>query len=111
MSFVKGLRCTECDRAYEKRPVAGCEDCFAPLEVDYDYDAIRRALTRRKIESREKSLWRYRELLPLDHEPVVGRTSGATPLIRADRLASRLGVSNLYIKNDSVNSPTLSIAP
>lgn len=108
MSFVKGLRCTECGRAYEKRPTAGCEDCFAPLEVDYDYDAIRRALTRRKIESREKSLWRYRELLPLDREPVVGTTSGATPLIRADRLASRLGVSNLYIKNDSVNSPTLS---
>ncbi len=108
MSFVKGLRCTECGRSYEKQPVAGCEDCFAPLEVDYDYEAIRRAISRRKIESREKSLWRYRELLPLDGYPVVGRTSGATPLIRADRLASRLGVSNLYIKNDSVNSPTLS---
>ena len=108
MSFVKGLRCTECGRTYEKRPVAGCEDCFAPLEVDYDYDAIACALSRRKIESREKSLWRYGELLPLDREPVVGRASGATPLVRADRLASRLGVSNLYIKNDSVNSPTLS---
>ncbi|HJQ71637.1 MAG TPA: threonine synthase [Blastocatellia bacterium] len=108
MSFVKGLRCTECERAYEKQPLAGCEDCFAPLEVDYDYDAIARALSRSKIESREKSLWRYRELLPLDGPPVVGQTSGATPLIRAARLGRRLGVSNLYIKNDGVNSPTLS---
>jgi threonine synthase len=88
--------------------VAGCEDCFAPLEVEYDYDAIRRALSRRAIASREKSMWRYRELLPLDRRPVVGRTSGATPLVRAARLGARLGVSNLYIKNDSVNSPTLS---
>jgi threonine synthase len=108
MSFVKGLRCKECGRNYPKQLVAGCENCFAPLEVDYDYDAISRVLSRRKIESREKNLWRYGELLPLDAPPVVGLSSGATPLVRADRLARKLGVSDLYIKNDSVNSPTLS---
>lgn len=108
MSHVKGLKCRECGRLYSKSLIAGCEDCFAPLEVAYDYEAIARVLSRATIESRDKTLWRYRELLPLDDEPTVGRASGATPLIRADRLARRLGVENLYLKNDSVNTPTLS---
>lgn len=108
MSHVKGLKCRECGRLYPKSLIAGCEDCFAPLEVDYDYEAIASALSREVIESREKTLWRYSELLPLDGEPTVGRASGATPLIRADRLARSLGADNLYIKNDSVNAPTLS---
>lgn len=81
MSYVKGLRCRECGRLYPKQPVAGCEDCFAPLEVDYDYDSISSVLSRERITSREKNLWRYRELLPLDTEPAVGRATGATPNI------------------------------
>ncbi len=108
MSFINGLKCRECGRGYEKQPIAGCEDCFAPLEIDYDYTAISRALSREVIESRPKNLWRYRELLPIDSEPVVGQSSGATPLVRARRLARALGVETLFIKNDSVNSPTLS---
>jgi threonine synthase len=108
MSFVTGLKCRECGREYEKQPTAGCEDCFAPLEVAYDYRAIKLAISREKIAAREKNLWRYRELLPLDGEPVVGRSSGATPLVHSDRLARALGLKNLYIKNDSVNAPTLS---
>src|SRR3954463_4986925 len=108
MSFVQGLKCRECGREYEKTLRAGCEDCFAPLEIAYDYQAISRRLTREVIRSREKNLWRYRELLPLDGEPRVGRASGATPLVRAERLGRRLGLSNLYLKNDSVNAPTLS---
>lgn len=108
MSFVNGLKCRECGREYPKQLVAGCEDCFAPLEVDYDYESISRALTREVISSRPKNLWRYRELLPLDKDPVVGLASGATPLIRAERLGRLLGIDELYIKNDSVNSPTLS---
>jgi threonine synthase len=108
MSFVQGLKCRECGREYEKRLRAGCEDCFAPLEVAYDYTAIARQLSREVIRSREKNLWRYRELLPLDAEPRVGQSSGATPLVRAERLGRALGLSRLYIKNDSVNAPTLS---
>ena len=108
MSFVKGLKCRECGREYPKQPVAGCEDCFGPLEVEYDYDAISRVLTRELIASREKNLWRYRELLPIDGEPFVGRASGGTPLLKAERLGKALGLNNLYIKNDSVNAPTLS---
>jgi threonine synthase len=108
MTFVNGLKCRECGREYPKQPVAGCDDCFGPLEVDYDYEAISRVLTREVIAARSKSLWRYRELLPIDGEPTVGLASGATPLVRADRLARLLGIRDLYIKNDSVNSPTLS---
>lgn len=108
MSYVKGLTCRECGREYPNQPLAGCEECFAPLEVNYDYEAIARVLTRERIASRPHSLWRFRELLPIDREPTVGQASGATPLVRADRLARALGVRHLYIKNDSVNAPTLS---
>jgi threonine synthase len=108
MSYVKGLKCRECGRLYPKQPLAGCEDCFAPLEVEYDYEAIGRSLSRAIIASRDRNIWRFRELLPLDSEPVVGRSTGSTPLVRADRLARALGVERLFIKNDSVNSPTLS---
>jgi threonine synthase len=108
MTFVIGLKCRECGHKYPKQPVAGCENCFGPLEVDYDYEAISRVLSRETISSRSKNLWRYRELLPLDGEPTIGLASGATPLVRANRLARSLGIRELYIKNDSVNSPTLS---
>src|SRR2546425_9338795 len=108
MSFVNGLKCRECGREYPKQPVAGCEDCFGPLEVDYNYQAIARVLTREAIASQPKNLWRYRELLPIDSEPTVGLASGGTPFVHARRLARVLGVRDLYIKNDSVNSPTLS---
>jgi len=78
------------------------------LEVDYDYDAISGALSRETIARRPKSMWRYRELLPIDREPTVGLSVGFTPLVRANRLAEALGVRELYLKNDSVNFPTLS---
>src|SRR6185369_5606996 len=108
MSFVNGLKCRECGREYPKQPIAGCEDCFGPLEVDYDYEAISRVISREVIASRAKNMWRYRELLPIEGEPTVGLATGATPLVRADRLGRALGIRELYIKNDSVNSPTLS---
>jgi len=108
MSYVRGLKCIECGSVYPKEPIAGCKECFAPLEVDYDFEAISQVISRELIASRENTLWRFRELLPIDFEPTAGLTSGGTPLIRADRLARALGVRSLYIKNDSVNSPTLS---
>jgi threonine synthase len=83
-----------------------CDRCLGPLEPVYDYAAIR--LTREEIAGRPKSLWRYRELLPITGEPRTGFNSGFTPLVRCDRLAARLGVDELYIKDDSVNHPTLS---
>jgi len=108
MSYVKGLKCRECGREYPKEPLYVCEYCFGPLEVDYDYERIKRKLTKEVIEYRPKNLWRYRELMPIDGEPTDGLKSGFTPLIRAKNLDKALGVEELYIKDDSVNHPTLS---
>jgi threonine synthase len=108
MSFVKGLKCRECGTPYPIAPVAICEECFGPLEVDYLYDAIRTQLTKDVLAKRPKNMWRYRELLPLDSAPTVGLHSGFTPLVRADRLARALGVGEVHIKNDAVSHPTLS---
>jgi threonine synthase len=83
-----------------------CEKCLGPLEPFYDYKSI--TLTREEIERRPKNLWRYRELLPITGEPRTGFNSGFTPLVRCTRLAERLGLNELYIKDDSVNHPTLS---
>lgn len=108
MSHVIGLKCRECGRLYPKEVVFVCEYCFGSIEVDYDYEAIRRVLTKPELARRPKSLWRYRELLPIEGEPTVGLTSGFTPFFRAQRLADALGVRELYIKDDSVSHPTLS---
>src|SRR5260370_4876007 len=108
MSFVKGLKCRECGRAYPVKLLAGCEHCFGPLEVDYHYEAIAKVLTREVIASRPRTMWKYRELLPVESDPKIGLATGGTPLVRADRLGRKLGIDNLYLKNDSVNSPTLS---
>ena len=102
------LRCRECGAEYPKAPIHVCEFCFGPLEIAYDYAAIGRILTRAVIESRPYNMWRYAELLPLDAPPVVGAQTGMTPLVKADRLAKRLGVREVWIKNDAVSYPTLS---
>lgn len=108
MSTITGLTCRECGQEYPIAPLHVCETCFGPLEVVYDYDSIRQQLTREVIESRPRSLWRYRELLPVSGEPTVGLHSGFTPLVKADRLAAYFGVKELYVKDDSVNHPTFS---
>ena len=108
MSYVIGLKCRECGRLYPKEVINVCEYCFGSIEVDYDYDAVRRSLTRASFAGRPESLWRYRELLPIEGEPTIGLSSGWTPLLRAKRLAEVLGVDELYIKDDSVSHATLS---
>lgn len=108
MSFVTGLSCRECGHRYAKTPIAGCQECFAPLKVEYDYEAIGKVLTREVIRSRDNSIWRYRELLPIDDDPQIGLATGGTPLVHAERLGRAIGIDELYIKNDSVNFPTLS---
>ena len=108
MGHVQGLKCRECGREYPVDPIYVCEFCFGPLEVAYDYKSIAKAVTRKKIEQRPETLWRYRELLPIDGEPQVGLNSGFTPLVKADNLAREIGVEELYIKDDTVVHPTLS---
>ena len=106
--LMKALKCRECGAEYPLGATHVCEFDFGPLEVVYDYDRIRKSLTREVIASRPKSMWRYRELLPVAGEPTVGRQVGFTPLVKADRLAARLGIRELWVKNDAVNYPTLS---
>ena len=106
--FFSFLKCRECGRQYPKKAVHVCEYDFGPLEADYNYEEIRRSISRSVIESRPYSLWRYRELLPIDGDPTVGLNTGFTPLVRANRLAKALGVKELYVKNDGFNYPTLS---
>src|SRR5262245_51031550 len=92
---MRALKCRECGREYPLTATHVCEFDFGPLEVVYDYDRIKRTLTRPAIEGRSKSMWRFRELLPLANEPPVGLQVGHTPLVRADRLARRLGIREL----------------
>ncbi len=108
MSYVKGLKCRECERRYPKEALYVCEYCFGPLEVEYDYERLKKEVPRSKIERGPKSLWRYRDFLPIDKDPVSGLSSGFTPLLRAENLGRELGVRELYIKDDSVCHPTLS---
>src|SRR5579863_9614800 len=106
--FMKALKCRECGREYPLTATHVCEFDFGPLEVAYDYERIKKSLTREAIQSRPKTMWRYRELLPIAGEPTVGAQVGFTPLIKADRLAKKLGIRELWIKNDAVNFPSLS---
>jgi threonine synthase len=107
MKFVAGLTCHLCGATYPAEASWVCAECLGPLEVSYDYAAVRGAISRSLIESRPRSLWRYLELLPVE-EPRTGFNSGFTPLVRATRLARELGLSELYLKDDSVNHPTFS---
>ena len=104
MGSIRSLRCRECGKEYEPQFRYVCEDCFGPLDVTYEELPI----SRHTFESREKTYWRYFELLPIaDKSNVVSLNAGLTPLQSAEQLGEKLGMKNLFIKNDSVN-PTFS---
>ncbi|PYX06330.1 MAG: threonine synthase, partial [Acidobacteria bacterium] len=102
------LRCRECGKSWGNQPRSVCDDCFSPLEVFYDYDAIRGTFTRQQIAARAPNMWRYAELLPLPENYSPTLPIGFTPLLNAPRLGERLGTKNLFLKNDAVCLPTLS---
>jgi threonine synthase len=104
---LKSLKCRECGAEYPLEARHVCEFCFGPLEVDYDYDVIKTLMTRESIAKGPASIWRYAPLLPVAGEPKVSLEAGFTPLVRAERLAKKLGIKELYIKNDTAN-PTWS---
>jgi threonine synthase len=108
VSYASHLQCRECRHEYELKPIAACEECWAPLEVIYDYGRLWSDLRPEEIAARAPNMWRYRELLPVIEEPSVGHQTGFTPLFPAPRLARALGAKEVYIKNDAVNHPTLS---
>jgi threonine synthase len=102
------LRCRECHKSWGNQPRSICDDCFSPLEVFYDYDAVRGSFTRERIAARAPDMWRYAELLPLPANYQPSLPVGFTPLLRAPQLAACLGAKNLFVKNDAVCLPTLS---
>jgi threonine synthase len=101
--FVEGLRCRECARTYPAEALHVCEWCFGPLEVVYDYEAIASTVSRERIAAGPKTIWRYADLLPASAHGAVDLGAGLTPLLRADRLGAELGLSELWLKNDTVN--------
>ena len=102
------LRCRECGKTWASQPRNYCEDCFSPLEVTYDYDSLRKTVSRELFASRAPNIWRYRELLPLPAGYQPSLPVGYTPLVRAPRLGEQIGSQRLWIKNDAVCLPTLS---
>ena len=102
------LRCRECGKTFENQPRSICEHCFSPLEVTYDYEAIRKQVSRELFASRPPNIWRYRELLPLPEGYQASLPVGYTPLVSAPRLGEKIGSRRLFIKNDAVCLPTLS---
>lgn len=111
MAKMTSLICRECGKEYPTKAIHVCELCFGPLEVKYNYEEIKRSISRKKIEDGPLSMWRYLDLLPVESlsvATVIGPHAGLTPMVRAKALGAYLGLDELYIKNDTVNHPTLS---
>jgi threonine synthase len=103
MSTLQGLRCRECGTEYALEASYVCEQCFGPLEVGYDFGGLDPAESRRKIQAGPAGIWRYADFLPFAERPRDPLQPGLTPLVRADRLAERLGLGEVWIKNDAAN--------
>jgi threonine synthase len=103
VDYVTGLRCRECARPYPAEALHVCDFCFGPLEVVYDYEAIRREVTRESIAAGPQTIWRYAPMLPVADTCPIDLGTGFTPLVRADRLAAELGLGELWVKNDTAN--------
>ena len=102
------LRCRECGKTWGNAPRSFCDDCFASLEVSFDYEALKKNARRENLASRPFDMWRYKEFLPLPEDFTPPNSVGGTPLVRARQLGQRWGVDDLYVKNDAVCFPTLS---
>jgi threonine synthase len=100
---VEALRCKECGERYPLEPRYVCESCFGPLEVGYDHSEVDAAETRRRIQAGPATIWRYADFLPFERPPRSELPVGLTPLVRADRLAQRLGLGEVWVKNDAAN--------
>jgi threonine synthase len=104
LTTVKSLQCRECKKEYAPTFKYICDECFGPLDVQYDFPSV----NKNTFANREHTYWRYFELLPIAQKSnIVSIGAGMTPLIKAEKLGETLGLNNLYIKNDSVN-PTFS---
>ena len=100
---VEALNCKECGERYPLDARFVCERCFGPLEVEYDLTGLDPDETRRRIQAGPATIWRYADFLPFETRPRTALAAGVTPLVRADRLAERLGVREVWVKNDAAN--------
>src|SRR3954451_24121655 len=97
------LKCKECQTTYPLEARYVCERCFGPLEVSYALPEGDAAALKRRIQAGPHTLWRYTASPPLAGPPRSALPTGWTPLVKADRLAERLGIKELYIKNETAN--------
>ncbi len=102
------LRCNECGKSFGNRPQSACDECLAPLEVQYDLEQMRERVSRDSVAAGPANIWRYKEMLPIPQGFQPDLPVGFTPLIRAKSLGKRIGATHLYVKNDAVCFPTLS---
>src|ERR671915_1678526 len=100
---LEALKCKECGERYPLEARYVCDHCFGPLEVAYDFSGLDAEETRRRIQAGPQSIWRYADFLPFDAPPRTALGAGVTPLVRADRLAERLGLREVWVKNDAAN--------
>jgi threonine synthase len=100
---VEALKCKECGERYPLEARFVCDLCFGPLEVAYDLSGLDTEETRRRIQAGPQTIWRYADFLPFETPPQTALAAGVTPLIRASRLAKRLGVGEVWVKNDAAN--------
>jgi threonine synthase len=108
MPEIYQLRCRECGKLWGNAPKSFCEDCFSPLEVSYDYQALKDVASKNKLANRDFNMWRYSEFLPLPEGFQLPNAVGGTPLVASQHLGKTWGVRNLYFKNDAVCFPSLS---
>src|SRR5436190_5658377 len=108
MAELDQLRCRDCGKFWGNAPKSFCDECFSPLEVAFDYDALKKVASKEALSRRSFNMWRYAELLPLPEDFCPPNAVGGTPLVAARHLAKKLGVKNLYVKNDAVCFPSLS---
>src|SRR3954466_683144 len=102
---VEALKCKECGELYPLEARFVCDVCFGPLEVKYDFSGLKADEVRRKIQAGPPSIWRYADFLPFEQRPHTPREPGCTPLVRAARLAERLGIREVWVKNDAATPP------
>jgi threonine synthase len=100
---VQALACKECGTEYELEARYVCERCFGPLEVRYELSSLDAASAKRRIQAGPQNLWRYSDFLPFEKPPRYPLPAGCTPLVRAPRLAERLGLREVWVKNDAAN--------
>src|SRR4051794_7692951 len=97
------LQCKECQAEYPLEARYVCENCFGPLEVAYDFTGLNADELRRRIQAGPLDIWRYADFLPFEQPPRTALAAGMTPLIKADRLAQKLGIGEVWVKNDAAN--------